>query len=92
MSGHDDQLWFEVHRSYDGPIPLPLRAALRSGGARAAERRQAQSEAAFFTNLVAKQLVALRARAPGATRRLLDDLALYRAERRRWRSLAKNLS
>jgi hypothetical protein len=69
-----------------------LREALRCGGARAADRRQAQSEAAFFTKLVAKQLMALRARAPGASQRLLDDLALYRSERRRWRSLARSLS
>ena len=90
MSGHENQLWFEAQRFYDGP--LPLRAALRGGGARTAGRRQAQSEAAFFTNLVAKQLMALRARSPGASQRLLDDLALYRTERRRWRSLAKSLS
>jgi hypothetical protein len=92
MSGHDDQLWFAAERFYDGPIPLPLRAALRRGGARAAEREQARSEAAFFTRLVATQLTALRARAPRAPQRLLDDLALYRTERRRWRSLAKSLS
>jgi len=92
MSGHEDQLWFAAHRFYDGPIPVPLRAALRYGGALAAERRQAQSEAAFFTKLVAKQLTALRTRAPGASQRLLDDLALYRTERRRWRSLARSLS
>ena len=92
MSGHDDQLWFEAERFYDGPVPLPLRAALRHGGAREAEREQAQSEAAFFTRLVAKQVTALRARAPGARQRLLDDLALYRTQRRRWRWLAKSLS
>jgi hypothetical protein len=92
MSGHEDLLWFEAQRFYDGPIPLPLRAALRRGGARAAERQQARSEAAFFTKLVAKQLMALRARAPAASQRLLDDLALYRTERRRWRALARNLS
>jgi hypothetical protein len=92
MSGHDDQLWFEAERFYDGPIPLPLRAALRFGSVQAAERRQAQSEAAFFTKLVRKQLTALRARAPGASPHLLEDLSLYRTERRRWRSLARSLS
>ena len=92
MSGHDDQLWFETERFYDGPVPVPLRAALRRGCARAADREQAQSEAAFFTRLVAKQLIALRGRRPAVPQRLFDDLALYRTERRRWRSLAKNLS
>ena len=91
MTGHDRYNLEDAERCYDGPIPVPLRLALRHGSARMAERHRAQAEAAFFTSLVTKQLRELRlrrSRGGGGAASLMSDLDLYRRERCRWRRAA----
>ena len=79
-----------LERCYDGTIPQSLRLAARLGSAAAVRRLHAEGQAAFFTAMARGQLAAIRARRADGSfyPALLDDLALYRRERRRWRRLA----
>jgi hypothetical protein len=84
----------ELERRYDGPVPAPLRRVARLGSAGAARRLAAEGQAAFFAAMVRGQLRAIRLRRADGSfyPALLDDLALYRRERRRWRRIGRLLA
>ncbi len=79
-----------LERSHDGPIPPDARLAARFGSSEAALSAQAAGEAHFFTTLARGQIDAIRqSRKSGRPdRALCDTLALYLAERRRFRRIA----
>jgi hypothetical protein len=82
----------ELERRHDGPIPPEARLAARLGSSAAALGAKAAGEAHFFTTLARGQIEAIR-RARNSCRpegRLRDTLALYLAERRRFRRIARN--
>ena len=81
-----------LERRFDGPIPPETAAAARFGSSAAALAARAAGEAHFFTTLARGHIRTIRearaARRP--TGRLRATLALYLAERRRLRALARN--
>lgn len=88
MAGHDRISYESAERAFDGPLPEPLRCALRAGSARSAARVQAAAELAFLATSIRGQLVSIRAlRASGACDAALRrDLGVYRRAWRRWRT------
>ncbi len=80
----------QLERRYDGPIPPELRLTARLGSPAAAFAAGAAGEAHFFTTLALGQIEAIRrARAARRPERALHaTLALYLAERRRFRRIA----
>lgn len=84
----------ELERRYDGPIPEPLRLAARYGSAGIVRLLEAAGQAAFFRTMVRGQVATIRRRRLDGTfyPALLDDLALYRREWRRWRRLCRTLN
>ena len=89
MTGHDQIALEVLERRYDGPLPEPIRRALRAGSPRRAARVQAEAETRFLAATIRHQLAAIR-----ATRRrgrddapLCRDLAAYRRAWRRWRAV-----
>jgi hypothetical protein len=94
MSGHDQVVLEALERRYDGPVPEPIRRALRAGSLRQAERIQAAAETRFLAAAIRQQVAAIR-----ATRRrgrddapLCHDLVTYRRAWRRWRAVERALS
>jgi len=81
-----------LERRYDGPIPPEARLSARLGSAAAARSARAAGEAHFFTTLARSQIEAIRrSRDAGRPDRALrDTLALYLAERRYFRTIARN--
>jgi hypothetical protein len=93
MGGHDRIRYETAERAFDGPLPEPLRRALRAGSARAAARAEASAELAFLAISIHGQLASIRAlrasdECDAALRR---DLALYRRAWRRWRAVLAEL-
>lgn len=83
-----------LERRYDGTIPPSLRLAARLGSADAVRILHAEGQAAFFAAMVRGQLRAIRSRRADGSfyPSLLNDLALYRRQRRRWRRIARLLT
>lgn len=84
----------ELERRFNGPIPEPLRLAARLGSPERVEFLRAEGQAAFFRAMTLGQVAILRRRrADGsAYPALLEDLALYRRQWRRWRRRARTLA
>jgi hypothetical protein len=84
----------ELELRFNGPIPVPLRRAALLGSPTVAERLAAEGQIAFFTALVRGQLAIIRVRRTDGSfyPSLLDDLALYRRQRRFWRARARRLA
>jgi hypothetical protein len=80
----------ELERRYDGPIPEPLRRIARHGSGHVVRRLHAAGQAAFFTAMARGQIRAIRLRRRDGSfyPAMLEDLGLYRDERRRWRQRA----
>jgi hypothetical protein len=93
MDGHDRFSHEAAERQYDGPLPEPLRAALRAGSARESARVRARAELDFLADSIHAHLVAMRAlRATGLPDGpLRRDLAVYRRAWRRWREALARL-
>jgi hypothetical protein len=93
MSGYDRFSYEAAERAYDGPLPEPLRRALRAGSAHAAARAEAHAELGFLAASIHSQIASIRARrtmgAPEAA--LRRDLAVYRRAWRRWRTILAEL-
>jgi hypothetical protein len=88
MAGHDRISYEAAERRFDGPLPEPLRRALRAGSAHAAARTEVRAELGFLAAGIRSQLASIRAlRASGGCEvALRRDLALYRRAWRRWRA------
>lgn len=93
MSGYDRFSYEAAERAYDGPLPEPLRRALRAGSAYAAARAEAHAELGFLAASIHRQIASIRARrAMGASEvTLRRDLAIYRRAWRRWRAILAEL-
>jgi hypothetical protein len=93
MAGHDRISYETAERCFDGPLPEPLRRALRAGSAHAAARTEARAELGFLAAGIRSQLVSIRAlrTSGGCDGALRRDLALYRRAWRRWRSVLSEL-
>jgi hypothetical protein len=94
MSAHDQPVLEAFERRYDGPMPEPIRRALRAGSERHAARAQATAETRFLAAAIREQVSAIR-----ATRRrgrddaaLCRDLITYHHAWRRWRAIERALS
>lgn len=93
MAGHDRISYEAAERRFDGPLPEPLRRALRAGSVHAAARTEARAELGFLAAGIRSQLVSIRAvrASDGCDAALRRDLALYRRAWRRWRSVLSEL-
>jgi hypothetical protein len=93
MHGHDQISHEAAERRFDGPLPEPLRAALRAGSARESARIQARAELAFLADSIHTHLAAIRSlRTEGLPDAALRrDLAVYRRAWRRWRGALARL-
>jgi hypothetical protein len=93
MHGHDRISYEAAERAFDGPLPEPLRRALRAGSACAAARVEARAELGFLAARIHGQLASIRAlrASGGCDAALRRDLAVYRRAWRRWRTALAGL-
>jgi hypothetical protein len=93
MSGHDQPNYSEAERTYDGPLPEPLRFTLRAGSSQAAARCRAEAELRLLETAIRERRTVLagmaRERRRSAARAL--DLPQYRRAWRRWRAALATL-
>ncbi|MDE2229437.1 MAG: hypothetical protein KGL11_10410 [Alphaproteobacteria bacterium] len=80
-----------VERRSDGKLPDAACRAARFGGWVQLRRLECVGQAAFFRRMARGQIVAIRARRGDGSfyPALVDDLAFYRREARRWAALAR---
>lgn len=93
MPGYDQISHESLERAFDGPIPGPLRRALRAGSALNAARTEAEAEIGFLAAGIRDRLASIRLlRKSGASdATLCRDLATYRRAWRRWRKALAEL-
>lgn len=83
-----------IERCYDGPIAERLLLLARHGSGRVVRRVQANAQARFFAEMARRQVHAIRQRRADGSfyAAMIEDLAYYRGERRRWRRIARLFS
>lgn len=81
----------DLERRHDGPLAGAARRLARAGSAAALLRLEASGQATFFRHMARRQIALMRARRRDGSfyPALIDDLALYRREARRWRARIK---
>jgi hypothetical protein len=82
-----------LERRFDGPIPEEARRIARCGSGTRLRFFEAVGQADFFRRMARGQLDIIRRRRMGGSfyPALVEDLALYRREARRWARLARAL-